>query len=105
MTAIITTIIAREEVDPVISPRSRRTDVAAARTNLRPAVDIWKGIGNGRGNGNENGNENGTGIGNKTSNARWPIDIEDTMRAEDSGALRDWATIPAAAGVAAALQP
>jgi len=101
MTAIITTTIAREEVDPVISPRSRRTDVAAARTNLRPAVDIWKGIGNGRGN----GNENGTGIGNKTSNARWPIDIEDTMRAEDSGALRDWATIPAAAGAAAALQP
>jgi len=100
MTAIIITI-AREEVDPVISPRSRRTDVAAARTNLRPAVDIWKGIGNGRGN----GNENGTGIGNKTSNARWPIDIEDTMRAEDSAALRDWATIPAAAGVAAALQP
>jgi len=101
MTAIIITIIAREEVDPVISPRSRRTDVAAARTNLRPVVDIWKGIGNGKGN----GNENGTGIGNKTSNARWPIDIEDTMRAEDSGALRDWATIPAAAGVAAALQP
>jgi len=101
MTAIIITTIAREEVDPVISPRSRRTDVAAARTNLRPVVDIWKGIGNGKGN----GNENGTGIGNKTSNARWPIDIEDTMRAEDSGALRDWATIPAAAGVAAALQP
>lgn len=91
MTAIITII--REKVDPVARPRSR-ANVAAARTNPRPAGDIRTAIGNG----NENGTRNENGIGNRTRNAKWQIATDVTMRAEDSAAPQDWATIPAAAG-------